>query len=484
MYILYMHAQSQKLSLEQSQQMQMILAPQLRQSLEMLQLPILELRTMIQQEMERNPTLEEIPTDSMSVLEEVHSDIGEDGKELNFDKEFELLARLDDEWREYFFQELESRPYSEDAEEKRRFFMDSIPEVESLQEHLLRQLRLTELSQSDREIGELIIGNINDDGYLTATPEELAESAACDIDHLNAILGIIRDFHPTGVCAYDLVDCLIIQLERLGKSGALAEQIVRQHLELLGAKKYDEIAKLMGVQLSDVTEAAKVIATLDPKPGRAFSSEAPTYILPEVIVEKINGKWTVILNDDYLPRIRISEFYKRMLHAPSTDSNVKKYIQERIRSATFLVKSIEQRQNTIYRTASQIVGIQTDFFEHGISHLKPLTMAQIAEAVGVHETTISRTVSGKYMATPHGIFEMKYFFSPGIKTFNGGLVANKTVLDIIARLVANENPLHPLSDQEIVERMRQQGIEVARRTVAKYRVLLHIPSSHIRGKNK
>lgn len=479
-----MHAQSQKLSLEQSQQMQMILAPQLRQSLEMLQLPILELRTMIQQEMERNPTLEEVPTDSMSVLEEVHSDIGEDGKELNFDKEFEVLARLDDEWREYFFQELESRPYSEDAEEKRRFFMDSIPEMESLQEHLLRQLNLTELSQSDREIGELIIGNINDDGYLTATPEELAESAGCDVDHLNTILSIIRDFHPTGVCAYDLADCLVIQLERLGKSGTLAEQIIRHHLELLGAKKYDEIAKLIGVQVSDVMEAAKLIATLDPKPGKAFSSGAPTYILPEVIVEKINEKWTVILNDDYLPRIRISEFYKRMLREPSTDSEVKKYIQERVRSATFLVKSIEQRQNTIYRTASQIVAVQTDFFEHGVSHLKPLSMAQVADAVGVHETTISRTVSGKYMATPYGIFEMKYFFSPGIKTLNGELVANKTVIDMIGRIVMNEDPLHPLSDQEIAERLHLQGIELARRTVAKYRVLLRIPSSHIRGKNK
>jgi len=479
-----MAEQSQKLSLEQTQQMQMILAPQLRQSLEMLQLPILDLRTVIQQEMERNPTLEEVPMDSESLLEELHTDLGEDNKELSFDKEFEVLAQLDDEWREYFFQEMESRPYSEEAEEKRRFFMDSIPERESLQEHLLRQLKLSELSQSDQEIGELIIGNINDDGYLTASVEELAESAKCDLEHLNAILAVIRDFHPTGVCAFDLSDCLIIQLERLGKGGTLAEQIVRYHLELLGAKKYDEIAKLLGVDVSEVIDAAKIISTLDPKPGRAFSSEAPAYILPEVIVEKIDGRWTVILNDDYLPRVRISEFYRRMLRDSNAEEEVKKYIRERIRSATFLVKSIEQRQNTIYRTASKIVAFQTDFFEHGPSHLKPLTMAQIAEAVGVHETTISRAVSGKYMATPRGIFEMKYFFSPGIKTLNGNRVSNKTVLGMIENLIANEDPFHPLSDQEIAARLREQGVDVARRTVAKYRVLLHIPSSHLRYKSK
>jgi len=463
----------------------MILAPQLRQSLEMLQLPILELRSLIQQEMERNPTIEEslIKAEPLEVepgtLQKDAAD-PEEKKELDFSQEIQALSKLDDEWRDYFLQDVRSSSYSEEDEEKRRFFFDSIPQRESLQEHLLTQLNLSGLSEEDRKIGELLIGSIDDDGYLATQIEELAASTGYDPRRLEDLLAVVQDFHPVGVGARDFRECLLLQLERLGKGDTLATEIVRHHLEALGARKYQEIAKALKVNVEDVQQAAKLIATLDPKPGRMYSSDAPTYVLPEVIVQKVDGKYVVFLNDDQLPHIRISAHYRKLLEDPATTPEVREYIQEKIRSGAFLIKSIHQRQRTIHRIASEIVAAQSEFLEHGVTHLKPLTMAEVAKAVGVHETTVSRAVSGKYMQTPVGMFEMKFFFTPGIKTADGKEVSNKTVKEMIANLVAREDPAKPLSDQEIVEKLHAQGIQIARRTVAKYRLLLRIPPSHMR----
>ena len=472
--------QRQTLSLSQTQRLQMVLAPQLRQSLEMLQVPILELRTMIQQEIEQNPTLEEISTNSTSVEIEPGSSSTDDVKDLDFDKEFEVLAKLDDEWRDYFFQERESRPYTTEDAKKRQLLLNSLPQRESLQQHLMNQLNLSGISDGDRQIGELIIGNINDDGYLTANMEELSISASVDMTHLEDILSVIQDFHPGGVGARDLRECLLIQLERLGKAEALAADIVREHLDMLGAKKFHDIAKSLKVSVEEVQQAAKFISTLDPKPGRIYTMDVATYVLPEIVVQKVDGNYVVILNDDQLPHLRISNHYQTLMRDKSTKPEVKAYIQDRIRSGAFLIKSIHQRQSTIYKVASQIVSSQTDFLDHGIAHLKPLTMAEVANTIEVHETTVSRAVAGKYMQTPSGIFAMKYFFTPGIKTADGRQVSNKTVKDMIANLIANETPSRPLSDQEIMDRLKEQGINIARRTVAKYRLVLHIAPSHIR----
>jgi len=458
----------------------MVLAPQLRQSLEMLQLPILELRTMIQQEIEQNPTLEEKPNDSETVEIEPGTGTTEENNEMDFDKEFEALAQLDDEWRDYFFQEREARPYNSEAGDKRQFLIDSLPQRESLQEHLVSQLRLAGLSDADFQLGSLIIGSINDDGYLTTSVEELAASANVDPEHLEDVLIVVQDFHPTGIASRDLRECLLLQLERMGRDEALAVSIVRDHLNVLGARKYPDIARALKVPVDQVQQAARTIATLDPKPGRIYSAEVATYVLAEVVVQKVDGEYVIILNDDQLPHLRISKQYRNLMSNAATTSEVKSYIRERVRSGAFLIKSIHQRQKTIYRIAEEIVRNQVAFLDHGIAHLKPMTMAKVASTVGVHETTVSRAVAGKYMKTPKGIFEMKYFFTPGIKTSDGSEVSNKTVKDMIANMVAAEDTSKPLSDQEIAETLKEQGINIARRTIAKYRLVLRIPPSHMR----
>jgi RNA polymerase sigma-54 factor len=473
---------TQSMNLTQSQQLQMVLAPQLRQSLEMLQLPILELRALVQQEMEQNPTLEEGATDTPTVDTEPAAPAEDAGatEELNFDQEYEALAKLDEEWRDYFFQDLQSRPYSPDGDGKRQFLLDSLPQQESLQEHLLAQLSLAELSEEDQRTGELIVGSINDDGYMTARLEDLAVSANTNLDHLENILGIIQEFHPTGVGARDLRECLLLQLERLDKGDTLAAEIVRRHLDKLAGRKYADIARARKSTMDEVEAAVHMIESLNPRPGCLYSDEQANYILPEVVVQKVDGEYVIVLNDDQLPHVRISKHYRSLLADPNTSDDVKRYIRDRIRSGAFMIKSIHQRQKTIYRIASEIVTAQTDFLDHGVSRLRPLTMAEVARVVGVHETTVSRAVNGKYMQTPSGMFELKYFFTPGIRTADGTEISNTSVKDIIANLVANEDKAKPLSDQELMEQLKAQGISIARRTIAKYRLMLRIPPSHMR----
>ena len=466
--------------LSQEQRMQMVLAPQLRQSLEMLQLPILELRSLIQQEVERNPTLEEVAIPTTEIGEEQSRGEVEDRKPLDFRQDFQVLAKLDDEWRSYFFQEEATRRYSPDQAEKRQFFLDSVPQRESLQEHLRAQLELAGLSPTDQEIGELIVGSINDDGYLTSSAEELAATAAVDLSRLTDVLAIVQDFNPTGVGARDLKECLLLQLDRLGKADTPAHLIVRDHLEALAAHRIQDVARALKLSAEEVQKAGEFIATLDPKPGRAYSTETPAYVLPEVLVQKVDGQYVVILNDDNLPHVRISNHYRHLMEDPATSDDVRNYVTDRVKSGVFLIKSIQQRQQTLFRIATEIVRTQTEFLDHGLTRMRPLTMAQIASVVGVHETTVSRAVSGKYMQTPTGVFEMKYFFAPGFRTEGGEDISNKTVQDMIARLVADEDPDHPLSDQDIVAQLDGRGVHVARRTVAKYRLVLRIPPSHMR----
>jgi len=479
---------NQSMMLSQEQRMQMTLAPQLRQSLEMLQLPILELRTMIQQEIEKNPTIEELPETAQSI--DATADPEEQKKnseadperrtQLDFREDFKKLSALDDEWRSYFFQEDQRNPYSPDADEKRKFLLDSIPQKQSLQEHLLDQLKLSGLPDEDRQIGELIIGSINDDGYLNATLDEMATTADVDAARLQDVLSVIQDFDPTGVAARDLRECLLIQLDRLGMTESPAYAIVRDHLQDLGSRKHAEIARALQMTPDDVRKAADLIATLDPKPGRGFSAESPAYVFPEITVQKIEGEYTVILNDENLPHVRISENYRKLMEDKNTPADVREYVMQKIKSGVFMIKSIQQRQQTLFKIAGEIVRTQKDFLDHGVTHFKPLTMVQVASVVGVHETTVSRAVSGKYIQTPSGVFEMKYFFASGLATQSGGAVSNKAVQDMIAKLVAAEDPGSPLSDQDIQNKLSEQGIRIARRTVAKYRILMHIQPSHLR----
>ncbi len=471
----------------------MIMAPQLRQSLEMLQLPMLELRTLIQQEMESNPTIEDVVSPQEISLDATQApvDARDDGKPaadeqpLDFDRDIEALTELDREWRDYFLQDLQNNPYTPQSEEKRQYMFDSLPQPVSLQGHLLEQLGLTDFSDEEKMLGETIIGSIDDDGYLTVSLEELAGQTVATPEQLERVLRTVQDFHPTGVGARDLKECLLLQLDRLGKSTPikLAHAIVADHLQALGSQRYHAIAQGLRTTPEAIEEAAALIRSLDPRPGRIFSTGNDGYIVPEITIRKgTDGQWQVILDNEQLPHIRISNHYRRLLENPATTTEVKSYIRERIRSGAFLIKSIHQRQKTIHRIASAIVEAQQDFLNHGIAHLHPMTMAEVAERVGVHETTVSRTVANKYMRTPVGVFELKYFFTPGLKTSDGKTVSNKTVQDQIESLIRNEDPGHPLSDQTIQEQLRDNGITIARRTVAKYRLILKIPPSHLRKK--
>lgn len=457
----------------------MMLAPQLRQSLELLQVPILELRTLVQQEMQQNPTLEEKLPQNEQVEVESGSSEPEDTKELDFKEEFKVLARLDDEWREYF-QQNQTHHYSAEDAQKRQFFFDSIAQPKSLQEHLASQVALAGLSELDRPVADLLIGSINDDGYLTTSIEELSQATGFDVARLRELLELIQEFDPIGVGARDLKECLLLQLQRLGKEDSLVASIVRDHLDELGARKYANVAKAMKMSVEEVQQVAHFIGTLEPKPGRMFTAEAPAYVLPEVVVQKVGDEYIIILNRDQIPHLFISKHYRQLMDDAGTSNEVKAYVRDKIRAGALLIKSIHQRQQTIYRIAFEIVRVQRDFLDHGLSHLKPLTMVEIASLLGIHETTVSRAIANKYMQTPRGTFEMKYFFTPGYKNVDGVEVSNKTIKDTIAQIVAAEDTTNPLSDQAMVAMLKEKGITVARRTIAKYRNELRILPSHLR----
>jgi RNA polymerase sigma-54 factor len=469
--------QSQNLSLQQ------VLAPQLQQSLLILQAPLLELRNLVQQEMETNPVLEELANE----VEEQQQPQKTDEKpsassDEEFKAEFDQLAKLDDEWRDYMAQSSSYSGRSQEADDKRQFFFDSIATQETLQQHLMGQLNQNSLSGDDRKTAELIIGNVDDNGFLQTNPEEMSLNTGIAQEEFEHMLTLIQSFYPPGVGACDLRECLLIQLKREGKGSSLEYKMIADYMADLGKRRFPEIARRMGISVEQVQKCANNIAQLDPRPGAIFAQAPQNYVLPDVTVEKINGDYQVILNGEQIPHLRISNTYKDIMAQDGNGNEVKDYIRDKIRSGKFLIKSIHQRQQTISNIAHQIVSRQREFFDHGSSHLKPMTMVQIADAVGVHETTVSRAISGKYMSTPQGVFEMKYFFTPGYQTATGESMSNTSVKEAILDLVKNEEGNSPLSDKEIVEILSKRGIPIARRTVAKYRTELNILPSNMRRK--
>ena len=459
---------SQTQSLSQNQ----VLAPQLQQSLQILQAPMLELRNLIQQELCTNPTLEE------DQMEPTIEDKKQEHDE--FQEEFDRLAKLDDEWRDYMAQSQSYSGRSAEDEERRQFFFDSIVGMQTLQQHLMEQLNSSDIGEADRQLAELLIGNIDDAGFLQTTPEDIANNTGMEAADLTRMLEFVQTFHPVGVGSRDLRECLLIQLRRLSKEQTLEYRIVDRHIEDLGKRRFPEIARRLGTTTEQVQRAAGFIGTLDPKPGQIFTPDPNNYVLPDVNVEKIGGVWTISLNGEQIPHLRISNTYKDLMSQDKGGAEVKDYIRDKIRSGKFLIKSIHQRQQTISNIAHEIVGKQKDFLEVGPSGLKPLTMVQIADIVGVHETTVSRAISGKYMATPWGVFDMKYFFTPGYQTSGGESMSNTSVKGAIAEMVKTEDSGNPLSDKEIVELLEKRGIPIARRTVAKYRNELNILPSNMR----
>ena len=481
----------------------LVLAPQLQQSLALLQAPTLELKALVEQELQQNPVLEEVadqdldlrektadgeagestPTDLTEPPEDVAFDaVGKSGDEPadDFQAEFEKLVQLDQDWRDHFSQSnVVNRATAED-EERREFMFNSLAVETSLAQHLMEQVRDTSLTEEERGMAELLIGNIDDYGYLTTTPEDLANTTNLPAEKILHVLKTVQSFEPAGVGARDLRECLMLQLERADQQDTLEYRIIRDYMDALGKRRIPEIARGTNQSVEEVQASIERIGRLDPRPGRAFVPVVEQYVAPEVFVQKNGDDYTVTTNDEQIPHLRISNVYKDLMSGGGNDAEVKNYIREKIRAGKFLIKSLHQRQTTIANIGREIVKRQREFMDKGVAHLKPMTMAQVAEVVGVHETTVSRAVSGKYIDTPQGVFEMKYFFTAGLQTASGDGVSNTSVKDMIAEIFKNENPSKPLSDQEVVRMLTAKGINIARRTVAKYRDELGILPSNLR----
>ncbi len=483
--------------LELRLQQKLIMTPQLQQAIRLLQLSRLELTQTITSELMENPVLEEEVSPETAEDEGATGDEAAPKTETGSEPEAAeggdtadgegSLDRLEFNWDSYFDQDDFGRSseaeYAKASSEELPSYEQTLTKPVSLEEHLSWQLRLSNVSDEDRRIGEAIIGNLDDDGYFRMDLEEIARTAECPADKVGRILELIQGFDPVGVGARDLRECLMIQIRQLGLQGSLVESIIDHHLPDLEKKRFASIAKALGVPAEDVFQAAKVIEHLEPKPGRPFGATDNVYIVPDVFVVKIEGKYAVLLNDDGLPRLRINQYYRRLLKAKTAGVDpTKTYLEDKLRSALWLIRSIEQRNRTIVRVADSIVKFQYEFLEKGISFLKPLILKQVADDIGMHESTISRVTTNKYMYTPQGIFELKFFFNSGISRVNGAGedLSSVTVRERIRQLVAAEDPRHPLTDHELVERLSAEQIAIARRTVAKYRGWLRIPPANKR----
>lgn len=450
----------------------------------------MDLRATIQEELQTNPSLEEMSMETPS-LDDHSSEDGDgdngsndDGnsnsEELEFSENFEILNKLDEDWRDYMSQVGGSQTYSSEDAERREHFFNSLVSETSLQEHLLDQASLADINPAQREAIEYLVGSIDNSGFLSTSISDLSLLSGLSLSEMQEAHRLLRSFDPPGIAAFDLQDCLSMQLEARGRSRSHAYEIVQKHFKLLSRRRIPDIARRMGTDVEEVQAAIAEIALLDPAPGRRFAEDTNRSVMADVVVEWDEDKWKVTLNSEYIPRLRISPIYKEMIAKGTVSKQEKEYIQEKMRSGKFLINSIEQRQQTIERIANEIVKIQGDFLEEGVSKLRPCTMTQVAEIVGVHETTVSRAIANKYIQTPHGIFELKFFFTPGYQGSDGESISNTSVKDMIQNLIAAEDPGKPLSDQEIVARLQAKDIKIARRTVAKYREELGILPSNLR----
>lgn len=452
---------------------QQTLSPQMQQSLQLLQAPVMELKQLVASELASNPVLEEeaghAPTDEAIANDSSAEQLSPTSK-----------SSLQEEWRDYMPQSGGAGSYSQEAEEKRRFLFDSLTSRLTLRDHVIGQG--AGLPEGDRRIVEVIAGNLDQDGYLRGETCDLASEAGVSERAFEKVLGKVREFDPPGVAATDLAGCLLLQLERRGEGNSLSARIIRHHLQQLARHRYEEIARELRVPVADVTAAVRMISSLEPKPGRPFAEVDEQGVVPDLIVIPRDGDedFIVRLNEQELPRLRISQEYKDLLAARGENEELLLYLRDKIRGARVFLRSLEQRQQTLLAIGNAIVSRQCDFFRLGASALRPLIMAQIADEVGLHVTTVSRAVSGKYMETPQGLLEMRYFFTPGFQNADGSSVSNEMVKAAIREMVDGESPRSPLSDQEIVDALVDRGLKVARRTIAKYREQLGILPSHLR----
>ncbi|MCC5834001.1 MAG: RNA polymerase factor sigma-54 [Opitutales bacterium] len=494
----------------QKQVQSMVLAPQLRQSLKILQVPALELRSAILEELQTNPTLEELPFEDISIEERAEKpkdedfDSGSDGdsedapptdeferpadshesaERMDFSDDFSVLEKLHEDYRQQMYEDAGERPYTSEDAERRQHFFDSLTSTTSLQEHLMDQATMSEEDKEVLQALEYLIGNLDESGFLTESLSDAALVTNLPLRKLQAASKLLKTLDPVGIGSENVQECLLTQLQSKGRKDALIAKIIRNHWNLLLRRRIPDIARKTGANTEDVETALREISQLDPAPARRFSEDNNQVIEPDVTVQKDDdGDWQIILNNDYVPKLRISPIYKQMLAQGRLKGKDREYVQEKFRSSRFLINAIEQRQQTIERITRQLLRFQNDFFERGTAGLHPLTMNQVAEAVEVHETTVSRAIANKYIRTPHGVFEMKYFFTPGYQSDDGQSLSNKSVKERIARIIESEPSSKPFSDQKVVKILEEEGVKIARRTVAKYREELGILPTNLRRK--
>jgi len=460
------------------------MTPQLQQAIKLLQLSRLELLETITQEMEVNPLLDEQHDDEPDDENDFHDDIKEDINPITPEVRIEEdLTRQDQEidWESYLS---EYNTGWADAP----FDGKEIPAFENfnasktnLHSHLLSQLSLSNLSGNKKDIGVQLIGNIDDDGYLKVSVEELSQLTGYTNDEISDTLSIIQNFDPTGVGARDTRECLLIQARFLSFGGSIVEKIILHHLDNLENRRYDKIARSLSIPVEEVLSAVSIISNFEPKPGRLYNDDETIYITPDIYIFKVGDDYEIVLNEDGMPKLKINNYYKEILsNKNSLEKNTKEYIQEKLKSAAWLIKSIHQRQRTIYKVTESIVQFQRNFLEKGVTHLKPLVLRDVAEQIQMHESTISRVTTNKYVHTPQGVFELKYFFNSAINSMEGDSIASESVKEHIKNIIKVENKKNPYSDQEIAEMLKGSNIDVARRTIAKYRETLGILPSRKR----
>ena len=458
----------------------LILTPQLQLAIKLLQMPQLELSQALTQELTENPFLEEIIEEreelSREEMENIETVEEPDDTEAPLEK---LMEGLGGYGADDYFDERSSDGrdlgYFTPGTVEHPSFEQFVKEEADLYDHLLWQLRLSDADDETKQIAEVIIGNIDENGYLRATEEEIVQVTQSSAEKVQSALTLVQGFDPPGIAARNLQECLLIQLYLLGLKGSLAEQIILNNMADIEKKRYPQIAKQYQVSLDDVMAAVKVIEAMEPKPARNFSTLTPTYIVPDVSVIKSEDGYQIILNDEGLPRLRLNSFYRRLFHSKNALSKEEKlFIEEKLRAAVWLLKSLDQRNRTIYRVTESILSFQSDFFGKGVSFLKPLNLKDVALSLGMHESTISRVTSNKYLSCGHGLFSFRFFFSSALQGAEGA-ISSTSVKDLIRKIILEEDTRKPLSDQRIVELLKTKDITIARRTVAKYREELKIP---------
>ncbi|MBN2370544.1 MAG: RNA polymerase factor sigma-54 [Vicinamibacteria bacterium] len=467
----------QKLGLSTRLSQRLILTPSLQQAIKLLPLTTLELAEVLEQEMMENPMLEEMPVqealagDESAEEERPASETRDPLDEIDIEKFFEDYLDDGDYRRTRASIEIPDAPPIE----------NTLSEAPDLYDHLLWQLRMSTSDPRLVAIGEVIINNLEEDGLLRADLQEIAQFGPYALEEVENALQCIQAFDPPGVAARDLSECLRLQLRNLGLEDSPTDHIVRDHMKRLQSHQYGEIARQTGLSGEEVAHHVEIIRRLDPKPGLKYSRERSQYITPDVFVMKEGAAYKIVLNDDGLPRLRISPTYRRMLERNEANSTeTRNYVKEKLRGALWLLKSVDQRQRTIYRVAESIVRHQREFLDEGVAFLRPLVLRDVASDIGMHESTVSRVVANKYMHTPRGVFEMRFFFHSGITSSQGEAVSSVTIKDKMRRLIEGEDRTHPLSDSQITDALRTEGLPLARRTVAKYREELRIPPSNLR----